>query len=161
MPLYQLTGDAIQPVARTSLAAAGLRERQDLQRLLKRHVEVLAPDLLVVAEEFGSWEESQRRIDLLALDRDANLVVIELKRDQSSHMELQALRYAAMVSAMTFEQLVDTYRDFLEREGSDADAREEILGFLASPEAEEPSLGDVSNRPLSLRIASGAGAPSG
>ena len=50
---------------------------------------------------------------------------------------------------MTFEQLVDTYRDFLEREGSDADAREERLAFLAS------------NRPLSLRIASGARATSG
>lgn len=103
MPLFKLSDDRIEPVRETTLAAAGWRERQDLQALLKRHPEVLSPDLLVVAEEFGSWDESQRRIDLLAVDRDANIVVIELKRDQSHHMELQAVRYAAMVSAMTFE----------------------------------------------------------
>jgi len=30
-------------------------------------------------------------------------------------MELQALRYAAMVSTMTFEQLADTYQRYLGR----------------------------------------------
>lgn len=35
---------------------------------------------MVIAEEFGEWEDSKRRIDLLGLDREANLVVIELKR---------------------------------------------------------------------------------
>jgi hypothetical protein len=32
-------------------------------------------------------------------------------------MELQALRYAAMVAPMTFEQAVDEYRRFLEKAG--------------------------------------------
>jgi hypothetical protein len=27
-----------------------------------------APDVLVIAEEFGDWEDSRRRIDLLAID---------------------------------------------------------------------------------------------
>ena len=60
--------------------------------------------MLIVSEEFGGWEDSRRRIDLLGLDRQANLVVIELKRSENGgHMELQALRYAAMISKMTFE----------------------------------------------------------
>ena len=37
---------------------------------------------LVIADEFSDWEDSRRRIDLLAIDRNANLVVIELKRDE-------------------------------------------------------------------------------
>ncbi len=53
---------------------------------------MIAPDLLVVSEEFGEWDDSRRRIDLLAIDRDANLVVIELKRtEDGGHMELQAI----------------------------------------------------------------------
>ena len=55
-------------------------------------------ETLVISEEFGEWEESRRRIDLLGLDKDANLVVIELKRTEDG--ELQSIRYAAMVSTM-------------------------------------------------------------
>ena len=55
---------------------------------------MIAPDTLVIAEEFSEWSGSQRRIDLLAIDRDANLVVIELKRtEDGGYMELQALRF--------------------------------------------------------------------
>ena len=65
---------------------------------------------MVITEEFGDWLDSLRRIDLLCVNSDANLVVIELKRsDDGGHMELQALRYAAMVSAMTFDQAVETF----------------------------------------------------
>ena len=45
----------------------------NLQRLLRDQVEVVAPDTMVVAEEFDSFEDSRRCIDLLALDRDANV----------------------------------------------------------------------------------------
>ncbi len=45
-------------------------------------------------------------------------------------MELQAVRYAAMVSAMTFEKAVDVYGSYLSRLGQPADARAAILKFL-------------------------------
>ena len=46
-----------------------LYERADLQRLLRDDIAALADDLLVIAEEFGAWEDARRRIDLLALER--------------------------------------------------------------------------------------------
>ncbi len=77
--------------------------------MLRQGIHVLSEDLLVVAEEYGLFEDSRRRVDLLALDRSGTLVVIELKRtDDGGHMELQALRYAAMVSTMTPDHLVST-----------------------------------------------------
>ncbi len=105
MPVYRFTPTAIVPLPHTTYAAQGVRERADLQRLLRANVAVVAPDVLVIAEEFGEWDDSKRRIDLLGIDRDASLVVIELKRDEDGgHMELQAIRYAAMVSRMTFQR---------------------------------------------------------
>ena len=99
---------------------------------------MLDPDLLVISEEFGDWEESKRRIDLLAVDREANLVVIELKRTESGgHMELQALRYAAMVSTMTFDKAVEYYRDFLQKIGRDDDPESNLLEFLEWDEPDE------------------------
>lgn len=110
MPLYRYGATGLEAVDRTSLAAELIRERQDLQRVLRQRIDVLGDDLLVVAEEYGLFQDSRRRIDLLALDRKGTLVVIELKRtDDGGHMELQSLRYAAMVSTMTVEHLVSTY----------------------------------------------------
>lgn len=138
MPLYEITTDRIAPLLETTFAAAGLRERADLQRLVRERVEIVSPDTLVVAEEFGEWEDSRRRIDLLGLDRDANLVVVELKRtEDGGHMELQALRYAAMVSTMTFDQVVETFGAYLQRLGRADDPRATILDFLGWEEPDD------------------------
>jgi hypothetical protein len=137
MPIYELTKDQIRTVTETSFGKAGLRERSDLQRLLRGQIQIVSPDTLVIAKEFGEWEDSRRRIDLLGLDKNANLVVIELKRtDDGGHMELQAIRYAAMVSQMTFDQAVEAYGAYLEAHGRDEDAQEAILNFL---DWEEPN----------------------
>ena len=54
-------------------------------------------------------------------------------------MELQAIRYAAMVSTLTFEKVVDVYADHLRRIGheQEIDARTSILEFLGWEEEDE------------------------
>lgn len=70
-----------------------------MQRLLRSSIEVVSPDTLVICEEFGDWEDSRGWIDLLGLDRDANLLVIKLNRgEEGGHTELQAIHYAALSS---------------------------------------------------------------
>jgi hypothetical protein len=134
MPLYEVADDGLQRREVAHFAELGLYERSDLQRLLREQPTALGEDLLIIAEEFGQWEESRRRIDLLALDRDAHLVVVEIKRtDDGGHMELQALRYAAMVSSMTFDEVAATYsrhRALHGIGGELADARAELAEFL-------------------------------
>jgi hypothetical protein len=132
MPVYEFTAEEIIPLNTATFTHLGLHERRDLQRLLRDNISVIAPDTLVIAEEFGEWDESRRRIDLLGIDRDANLVVIELKRtEDGGHMDLQAIRYAAMVSTMTFDQAVDVFGRYLVQTGKeDIDARTGLLDFL-------------------------------
>ncbi|MGZ9103106.1 MAG: hypothetical protein ACXW3Y_09460 [Rhodoplanes sp.] len=131
MPIFEITQDRLIPLQPTGFSTHGLRERADLQRLLRDQVEVIAPDVLVVSEEFGGWEDSRRRIDLLGLDREANLVVIELKRtEDGGHMELQAIRYAAMVSKMTFDKVADVLAAHLAAQERQENARELLLDFL-------------------------------
>lgn len=99
MAFFEMSKDCLREIPDTTFAAAGIRERDDLQRLLRAQIGIVAEDTLIVAEEFGEWDGSNRRIDLLGLDKDANLVVFELKRtEDGGHMDLQAIRYAAMVS---------------------------------------------------------------
>lgn len=138
MAIYQIIDDKIQALEESTFAAQGIRERTDLQTMIKSQVSIVSPDTLVVAEEFGGWEDSRRRIDLLGLDRNANIVVIELKRtDDGGHMDLQAIRYAAMVSTLTFEKVVDLYGRYLKQQDCDDDPQERLLEFLDWEEADE------------------------
>jgi hypothetical protein len=131
MPLYRLAPERLAPIAPVSFSAARLTERSDLQRLLRDQVEILDQTLLVIAEEFSQWDESTRRIDLLAVDRDAKLVVIELKiTEDAGHADLQALRYAAMVSTMTFDQAAEAFAGYLSERGRPLDARQALLDHL-------------------------------
>jgi len=60
--------------------------------------------------------------------------------EDGGHMELQALRYAAMISAMTFEQLIETHARYRNSSQPDHDgAQAAILDFLgwASPDEDQ------------------------
>ena len=62
------------------------------------------------------------RLDLLAIDENGNLVIIELKRDNSgNHVEWQAIKYASYCSAFTDEEIFKTYQDYLNKKYNDKD----------------------------------------
>lgn len=138
MPLYQVTSDSLLELPSTSFQQESLWERRDLQRLLKANIQAIDENVMVIAEEFGDWSEGGRRIDLLAIDKDANLVVIELKRtDDGGHMELQAIRYAAMVANMTWDQAKLAFQKYLSENQIDSDAESLLCEFLGWSSANE------------------------
>lgn len=145
MTLFRVSTDRLDLVPTTSFARERVFERRDIQRMLKADISPLGDDLMVIAEEYGEWEESNRRIDLLCLDKQARLVVVELKRtDDGGHMELQAIRYAAMVSSMTLEQAIAAHAKMLGGEDAEARAKKAVLDFLDFESAESEELsGDV------------------
>jgi hypothetical protein len=131
MPIYVFKDKQVVEVKSTQFGLEGIYERTDLQAALRDKITVISPDTLVIAEEFSEWTEGARRVDLLGIDKQLNLVIIELKRDETgAHMELQALRYAAMVSTMTFKKVVEIYGRYLERHSIEKNAEEDILNFL-------------------------------
>ena len=143
MPLFEMTREDLVECKPVTFTHLEIKERVGLQHVLRDHIEVLGEDLRLIAEEYGDWEDARRRIDLLALDKQRRSVVIELKRTESGgHMELQALRYAAMVSAMTFEQVIDAHEAYLATRGlPDADeAVERIREFLEVPPDEKAEI---------------------
>lgn len=132
MALFEMAGDSLTSIPLGTFGTLGLRERTDIQRAVRAHIETITPGIKtkVIAEEFGNWAGANRRIDLLCVDENANLVVVELKRDDGAHMDLQALRYAAMISTMRFEQAVDAHRKYLTDNGSDEDPEQALRDFL-------------------------------
>jgi len=72
LAIFDITNSAFQPLAGTTFEQERFRERNDLQRLLRDNIAILIPDTLIIAEEFGRWNESNRRIDLLNQSSDEN-----------------------------------------------------------------------------------------
>lgn len=112
----------------------GLLERFDIQEWIAESPEILGEDLLIIAKEHEL--PSRIRIDLLAVDREANLVIIELKRDESgSVVEWQAIKYASYCSNFTAENIFAFYAQHL---GCDTDeAQNRVEEFI---DEELPSL---------------------
>jgi hypothetical protein len=151
----QVESGSLIKLERTSFAVENIQERAHLQAALRDHIDLIDSNLHVVAEEFGDFEGANRRIDLLCLDRDCRLVVVELKRTvDGGHMELQALRYAAMISTMTFTQVVRALAKYRKSRGfedhSDDSARVDLLNWLDLGDDEAP----VISREVGVVLAS-------
>jgi hypothetical protein len=119
--VFTVSGATAKVAQRIGLAEAGLRERDHLQEWVIAHPQVLGPDVKIVAFEFGRWSGSSGdrdwdRLDILALDQDGRLVVVELKRDKAPDtVEMQALKYAALVSRFTRDDLNRVHAQYLAR----------------------------------------------
>ncbi|MEW5883382.1 MAG: hypothetical protein AB1725_04060 [Armatimonadota bacterium] len=136
--------DSFEKVDSCTYQEIGVWEPRQIQDWIRQFPELLGEELLIVADQFAGFSTSSDRLDLLALDREGNLVVIELKRDASAnYADLQAIRYAAMVSSMTLDTLVQHYIAFTRKfngEPIDEDeARTRIVDFVRSDELEELS----------------------
>lgn len=130
--MYRLADNELTALTPTHFSDQNILERRDLQQAIKANIGAIAPKCMVIDEEYCNWEDSKRRIDLLCVDKRGNLVVVELKRTETgNYMELQAIRYASFIKALTFENVVDAHRGYKMKMGKElGDPEKEILGFL-------------------------------
>lgn len=137
-----------QPLNELDLEKAGVSE-SELRDMLAKNIQLLDDQsrLMVIAREYGSWEGTSRRVDVLAIEQTlggGRLVVVELKRTKDGgHAKLQALRYAAMLSTLTFQDVVDALwheRRKTDQGASREQAQRDLLMFLDESEADEVKL---------------------
>lgn len=119
----------------------GFRERQHLQEWVASDPEFVGEELLVVQKEFAGFSDTNERLDLLALDKHGNLVVIENKLDDSGRdVTWQALKYASYCSSLTKDQIRTIYQRYLDATSSGSLAEERLSAFFDGAEYEELEL---------------------
>lgn len=100
----------------------GVKERFDIQEWIEKTPSILGEELLVIAKEYEL--PSRTRLDLLAIDKKARLVVIELKRDDTGvSADWQAIKYASYCSNFTSEQINNIYATYLGANENEAELR--------------------------------------
>ena len=118
MYLVDIDNKRLSALPTIPFSSEGLKERYDLQEWLAKNPECLCTnedeDLLIIQKEFSSFDQTRERLDLLALDQDGNLVIIELKTDDSGRdTTWQAIKYASYCASLTKEQIIGIYADYL------------------------------------------------
>jgi len=110
----------LKEISETTFSEHGLKERYDLQEWIDKNPEILAKELgdeeelLIIQKEFSGFDKTNERLDLLALDKNGNLVIIENKLDDSGKdVTWQALKYVSYCSALTKDEIISIYQEYL------------------------------------------------
>jgi len=107
-------------ISKTTFQDEKLKERYDIQEWVEKHPEIVEDGLLIIGKEVDL--PSNIRLDLLAIDKKSNLVILELKRDDSGrNIDWQAIKYASYCSNFT---PTDIFRQFAEYLGTNEDEAE-------------------------------------
>lgn len=126
-------------------------ERQDLEKWIENYPEILNEDLEIISSEYDKFDKTGERIDILALDKEGNLVIIELKRvDSGKNVDLQALKYAAFCSTLMLDDVYEIHNEYHSKKSthlSKEDNKAKIDRFL-NEEVEE-----ISDRPRIILVA--------
>ncbi|TOP93656.1 DUF4268 domain-containing protein [Vibrio parahaemolyticus] len=141
----------ISPVKTKRFSELGFTERKHLQEWLAHEPSALGEELLIIQKEFDGFDDTRERLDLLALDKDGNLVIIENKLDDSGRdVVWQALKYASYCASLTKAQIVEIYQQYLDRYepvtgevdllNAPASASARICEFLDAPDLDELKL---------------------
>jgi hypothetical protein len=141
----------ISPVKTKRFSELGFTERKHLQEWLAHEPSALGEELLIIQKEFDGFDDTRERLDLLALDKDGNLVIVENKLDDSGRdVVWQALKYASYCASLTKAQIVEIYQQYLDRYepvtgevdllSAALSASQRICEFLDAPDLDELKL---------------------
>ena len=111
--------------------------------------DALGEELLIIQKEFDGFADTRERLDLLALDKNGQLVIIENKLDDTGRdVVWQAVKYAAYCSNLTKTQIIDIFQQYLDRWSRDRDAETAICEFLDEDSLEEVVLNGGNDQRL-------------
>src|SRR5512133_2570210 len=89
-----------------------------LEEWIVANPELAGEPLLILGSQLAEFAEDKDRLDVLAVDKQGEIVLIELKVDGQFRLtDLQALAYAAGYAGMRIEHFAEILRKRLEHEG--------------------------------------------
>lgn len=141
--------NSIQTLIRKTFSELGFKERAHLQEWIAGNPDALGEKLLIIQKEFSDFLETNERLDLLALDKSGNLVIIENKLDDSGKdVTWQALKYASYCSTLTKEDIRSIFQSYLDINSAGKNAIDALKEFFDDADYQDL----VLNQSMTQRI---------
>lgn len=128
----------IEKIESTTFKELGFKEREHLQEWIANNPTCLNEDLLIIQKEFDGFNDTSERLDLLAIDKQGNLVIIENKLDDTGRdVTWQVLKYSSYCSTLNGTQIVTIFNQYLSKIGSTETAESLLEEFLETEDYRE------------------------
>ncbi len=125
------------------------KERQNLQEWIDKNPNILGEPLLIIQKEFSGFSDTNERLDLLALDKHSDLVIIENKLDDSGKdVTWQALKYVSYCAGLTKSEIKEIYSKYLNCKNGYDKSEEMISAFMDNTPFEELKLNSGDQRTI-------------
>ncbi len=107
--IWQIKEKEPCPIKKT-LEQEGRKEKDDLEEWIKKTPEILGENLLIIGNQIKT---KSGPIDFLAIDKNGNIVIIELKRGKLYRKVItQAIDYASDIGSRCIEELDELCRSY-------------------------------------------------
>lgn len=111
--------------------AAEKMKESDIETLVENEPSIIDSDLKIIYRQFRGFDETDERADLVAIDSFANVVIIELKRDESGKdAHWQAIKYASYFFNCSEEDIIKIYSEY--KSISMEDARKDLYTYVGA-----------------------------
>ncbi len=141
MFLIDKTKNRILEIQPKTFKNLGFGEKENLQEWIANNPEALGEELLIIQKEFDGFDKTRERLDLLALDKNGNIVVIENKLDDTGKdVTWQALKYTSYCASLSKQQIKKIYQQYLDKLKIDENAEINLSEFFNGADFEELQL---------------------
>ena len=146
--MYIVENNKLKRAEKCTFKSLNYKERQNLQEWIANEPSTLGEDLLIIQKEFAGFADTRERLDLLALDKNGNLVIIENKLDDSGKdVTWQAIKYASYCSSLSKQDVINIYQEYL---GVTGNAVEKISEFFNDQDIEDIKINEGSTQRIFL-----------
>ncbi|MBD3215560.1 MAG: hypothetical protein GF311_23320 [Candidatus Lokiarchaeota archaeon] len=108
--IWEIKEKSLNPIRKT-LKEGGRQEAKDLEEWIRSYPKLLGENILLIGEQVTT--KLNKRLDYLGIDKNGNIVIIELKRDKIPRRTLaQAMDYASDIASWSINELDERCRKF-------------------------------------------------
>jgi len=128
--LYRILTDekTLKAIKEIEFKDFNFRERYDIQEWVESNPEILGEKLLIISKDLTFFSNTKERPDLIAIDTNGDIVIIELKRDDSGlNVEWQAIKYASYLSKFTVNDIFNLYEKYLSKYQNEQDFDQGVI----------------------------------
>ena len=111
--MWEIKGEKIEEIGKSQFKSE--HKEIDLEDWIENDITLISKDLLIIGRQVRTYKPNAD-IDLLCLDKNGDVVIIEIKRDKTPReVTAQTLDYASWIKDLSYDDIVSKANEYLNK----------------------------------------------